>query len=144
MPKALEDESRNHLLLVEDDPVLRLFLGNALTASGYRVTPARDGREAVAAIGCQPFDLLVSDIVLPVGDGIEVIARFRQSHPSSRIVAMTGTGSADDHKDMAFLVKRAGGDTLLLKPFGALTLIDKLAELSQVAARETAERIAPC
>lgn len=78
------------ILLAEDDNSLRKFLARALTKAGYEVVECENGDEAIEALETGPFSLLLSDIVMPGADGIEVarIAAMRQ--PDIRIMFITG------------------------------------------------------
>lgn len=77
------------ILLAEDDESLRGFLARALERAGYEVVSCADGDEAVAALD-QAFDLLLTDIVMPGLDGIEVARIAAQRQPSVRIMFITG------------------------------------------------------
>jgi two-component system cell cycle response regulator CpdR len=77
------------ILLAEDDESLRGFLARALERAGYEVTACADGEEA-AAILDQDWDLLLTDIVMPGMDGIEVARQAAALHPGLRIMFITG------------------------------------------------------
>jgi two-component system cell cycle response regulator CpdR len=77
------------ILLAEDDDSLRGFLARALERAGYEVTACADGDEAVAALD-QAWDLLLTDIVMPGMDGIEVARQAAARHPGLRIMFITG------------------------------------------------------
>ncbi|HEY5070738.1 MAG TPA: response regulator [Caulobacteraceae bacterium] len=77
------------ILLAEDDESLRGFLSRALERAGYAVTACADGEEAVAALD-NGFDLLLTDIVMPGLDGIEVARIAAQRQPKLRIIFITG------------------------------------------------------
>jgi two-component system cell cycle response regulator CpdR len=77
------------ILLAEDDDSLRGFLARALERAGYEVAACADGEEAVALLD-QPWDLLLTDIVMPGLDGIEVARRAAAAHPGLRIMFITG------------------------------------------------------
>ena len=77
------------ILLAEDDDSLRGFLARALERAGYEVRACADGDEAVAALE-QPFDLLLTDIVMPGHDGIEVARIAAARQPDLRIMFITG------------------------------------------------------
>jgi two-component system cell cycle response regulator CpdR len=77
------------ILLAEDDDSLRGFLARALERAGYEVTACADGEEA-AAILDQDWDLLLTDIVMPGMDGIEVARQAAALHPGLRIMFITG------------------------------------------------------
>jgi len=77
------------ILLAEDDESLRGFLARALERAGYEVTACADGDEAAAVID-QDWDLLLTDIVMPGLDGIEVARLAAARHPGLRIMFITG------------------------------------------------------
>ena len=77
------------ILLAEDDDSLRGFLTRALERAGYDVTACADGEEAVAVLD-EVWDLLLTDIVMPGMDGIEVARLAAQRHPGLRIMFITG------------------------------------------------------
>jgi two-component system, cell cycle response regulator CpdR len=77
------------ILLAEDDESLRGFLARALERAGYEVTACADGEEAVAVLE-QDWDLLLTDIVMPGIDGIEVARQAAARHPGLRIMFITG------------------------------------------------------
>jgi two-component system, cell cycle response regulator CpdR len=78
------------ILLAEDDTSLRSFLGRALERAGHEVRVCADGFEAERALEDGPFDLLLTDIVMPGVDGIEVARRAAQLFPGMRIMFITG------------------------------------------------------
>ena len=77
------------ILLAEDDDSLRGFLARALERAGYDVTACADGEEAVAVLD-QDWDLLLTDIVMPGMDGIEVARQAAALNPDLRIMFITG------------------------------------------------------
>ena len=77
------------ILLAEDDDSLRGFLSRALERAGYEVTSCADGEEAAAVLD-QDWDLLLTDIVMPGMDGIEVARLAAARHPGLRIMFITG------------------------------------------------------
>lgn len=77
------------ILLAEDDNSLRGFLSRALERAGYEVTSCADGEEAAAVLD-QDWDLLLTDIVMPGMDEIEVARLAAARHPGLRIMFITG------------------------------------------------------
>ena len=87
--QTLLEDDMPKILLAEDDDSLRGFLARALERAGYEVTACADGEEAVAVLD-QDWDLLLTDIVMPGIDGIEVARQAAARHPSLRIMFITG------------------------------------------------------
>ena len=75
------------ILLAEDDDVMREYLARALTSAGYHVTA---GTEAVPYIDSGTFDLLLSDIVMPEMDGIELAQHTAKAAPQTQVMFITG------------------------------------------------------
>lgn len=94
LPHLAEPSLR--VLLVEDHEPTLAVLSRLLTRSGHRVVSAGSIAEAVAAAKTSPFDLLVSDLGLPDGTGIEGIAKLRAVQPGLRGIALSGYGMEDD------------------------------------------------
>jgi two-component system cell cycle response regulator CpdR len=78
------------ILLAEDDDSLRSFLARALERAGFEVRACADGDEALAALPEGRWDLLLTDIVMPGADGIEVARQAAAAQPDLRIMFITG------------------------------------------------------
>jgi DNA-binding response OmpR family regulator len=113
-----------NVLMVDDDAAVRMALGQVLTATGYRVTTAATGGEAVAALSDTPFDVVVSDMRLPDVDGIEVLrVAMTQAFPPA-VLLLTGYGTLDT----AISALRLGASDYLLKPCSPQQLLKSVAE----------------
>lgn len=112
------------ILLAEDELSLLKLLTLALRARGYRVTPARDGREAIELLATAKYDCLVLDILMPGATGWEVLAHARESTPQGlplpRVILVTGF--QQEYVVDLHLLRREGAAGILLKPFDAETL----------------------
>lgn len=78
------------ILLAEDDQVMREYLTRALERSGYAVSAVDRGTAALPLIEAEPFDLLLTDIVMPEMDGIELAQKAGELKPDLRIMFITG------------------------------------------------------
>jgi CheY-like chemotaxis protein len=107
--------------MIDDNPLLRDLLGGALTTMGYVVTSAANGAEAFEAIAHNKFDVVITDLLMPEKDGIEVIGELRRKQPEARIVAMSGggRGSRDHYLQTA---SGLGAHAVLGKPFSVSEL----------------------
>ena len=103
------------VLLVDDDAVVRAVTQQALEASGYRVIAARDGAEAIAMYGGRPGDiaLVLTDVLMPVMDGVAMVHALRRIHPAARVVAASGGPAGDTASALA----EAGVRWFLPKPY---------------------------
>jgi DNA-binding response OmpR family regulator len=101
------------ILVVEDDPDLRVTLRQALTAAGYAVDTAPDGQAALAAVASRSYALMVLDLGLPQIDGLDVLRRLRAGQNSVPVLVLT----ARDGLEHKVLGLKLGADDYLAKPF---------------------------
>ncbi len=127
------------ILLVEDEDAVRLFGARALRDKGYRVVEARDGQEALnylESIENEPenkIDLLITDVVMPVMDGVELVKQVHQKLPDLDIIYISGY--AEDS-----FRKKVGQDTnihFLPKPFSLKELARKVKDVINGQKSET-------
>lgn len=107
------------ILVVEDEESVRDFVNRTLTMHGHSVLVARDGAEAVSLMEEHHFDLLLSDIAMPMMDGISLALKVRASRPHVPILLMTGY--ADERQrahNLSLLI-----EGLLTKPFNMEQLL---------------------
>ena len=79
-----------HILVAEDDESVRTFISRALQQRGHQVSPVEDGFEALEALSRESFDLLITDIVMPGLDGIDLALKASGEQPDMPILLMTG------------------------------------------------------
>ena len=82
--------SRRRILLAEDDAAMRAYLSRALEAAGYSVVAVDRGTAAIPHLQVERFDLLLSDIVMPEMDGIELAQRCNEVSPATKVMFITG------------------------------------------------------
>ena len=104
------------ILVVEDDDQLRTMLKLLLTGAGHDVTEASDGAGVCDMHQRNPFDLIITDLVMPGIEGLGVITEVRRRDPKVRIIAISGAGErrAAEYLKMA---KKLGAQVALSKPF---------------------------
>ena len=112
------------VLLVEDHADSRLTLSALLARCGHEVVTAENLADALLLLGHIRFDALVSDIGLPDGSGLELVAEAKRRQPWKKTVAVTARALASDRE----LGLRAGFDEYLTKPFDFSQLRSMLAE----------------
>ena len=110
------------LLIVEDDGAAREGLGQLLTLSGFSVSTARDGVEALEKLSQQEFDLMLMDIWMPRMDGLQLLAQLRDASNPPHVIVMTADGSPETL--MLTLRKRAY--QFLTKPIQPEMLLERL------------------
>ncbi len=82
--------SNPRILLAEDEDAMRTYLERALTNAGYSVATVDRGTEAIPLLEAEHFDLLLSDIVMPEMDGIELAQRCAEISPRTKVMFITG------------------------------------------------------
>jgi two-component system cell cycle response regulator CpdR len=87
------------ILITEDEDSLRRFVARALRMDGHETVEAADGAEGLEALGENKFDLLLSDIRMPVMDGIELAHKAAASQPDLKILLMTGYAEQRERAD---------------------------------------------
>ena len=114
------------ILLAEDDRVMREYLTRALERSGYAVSAVDRGTEAIPLLETERFDLLLTDIVMPEMDGIELAQRASEMAPEMRVMFITG---------FAAVTLKAGKQVpqarVLSKPFHLRDLVAEVDRLFQ-------------
>ncbi len=110
------------ILLIDDDDDFLSLTAGTLGSVGHSVVEASDGVTGLNIFRGQKFDVVVTDMIMPDKDGIEVIAEIRKLAPNARIVAMSGGGAVAPSIYLG-LAKRLGADRVLLKPFSVSELI---------------------
>jgi CheY-like chemotaxis protein len=109
------------VLLVEDHADTRSVLGMLLNRCGCQTVMAKSLREARARLKEMPFDILISDLSLPDGDGLELVHEAKQTH-KLKAIAVTGRAS-DEERDQGL---KAGFDCYLTKPIDYQQLKESL------------------
>jgi DNA-binding response OmpR family regulator len=105
------------VLLVEDDEQLRTLLKLLLTSSGYYVLEAPNGMRACDMFSRHRFDLVITDLVMPDIDGLELIMELVRRDKNVRIIAISGKG-ADKGIEYLRFAQKLGASFTLSKPFG--------------------------
>ena len=112
------------ILLAEDDDSMRIYLARALEKVGYQVTAVDRGTAAIPLLESEPFDLLLTDIVMPEMDGIELAQKASAIDPAIRVMFITGFAA------VALQSGRAAPEAKMLsKPFH---LKDLVAEVDRI------------
>lgn len=110
------------VLVIDDEPAVRDVLKDFLEFFGHRPVCAADGAEGIAQLGKREFDLVLTDVRMPVMDGWEVVRVARERWPSLTTIVVSGSGD---------LVDPSGCDVeLLMKPIGLMELkaaVDRVA-----------------
>ncbi len=102
-----------HILIVDDEPAIRLTLETGLSLKGFRVTSAESGSEAAALLPKNKFDAVLCDVLMPDGDGLSVVKAVREFAADLPVILMTAQGSVET----AFESIGLGANDFIAKPF---------------------------
>lgn len=120
------------VLVIEDDPAIRRGVADALRFDGYQPLEAGTFQEGLEAALRWPCELVLLDLVLPGGDGLDILARTREAHPALPVIVLTARGAEQDR----VLGLKRGADDYVLKPFSARELLARV----EAVLRRSAER----
>ncbi len=110
---------KKHILIVEDDPIMRLGMSHFLKSQGFSVSQSIDGEEAIVAIGKDNYDLVITDLKLPRQDGIEVLKKTKAISSDTGVIIITAYAEI---KSAVQAIKEGAFD-YLAKPFSNDELI---------------------
>ncbi|MFA5182840.1 MAG: response regulator [Syntrophales bacterium] len=117
------------ILLIDDDEQFRMLLRKMLEKAGYNdIEEANDGSMGVKLFRQHPFDLVITDLIMPDKEGIETIIELTGENPQIKIIAMSGGGRVGP-QDYLETAKRLGASRTLAKPFNYSELVDTVHEL---------------
>jgi CheY-like chemotaxis protein len=116
------------ILVTDDDVEVRHLMRDTLEHMGHSCAEAGDGDEAIAAYRNEPFDLVITDIIMPGRDGLETIQELRRDNPAAKILAISTGGR---HGTGAYLkvATHLGAAGILSKPFSRAQFISKVKEV---------------
>lgn len=125
------------ILVVDDDPTVRMIAAELLTTAGHQVFEAEDGDEAMKQVAAVAFDLVVLDMLMPNKDGLETIVELRRSRPQMRILAISSGGrmEAGQLLRMALVF---GADETMAKPLRAEPFTETVSRLLSQARTDPA------
>jgi CheY-like chemotaxis protein len=109
------------ILLIEDDQDFRDYVAAGLERNGHTVTAVASGKDVIEKIGAAElgtaFDLIVTDILMPDVDGLEVILAAKAAYPGCRIIAMSAGGHISKSDIYLRMADALGAQSTLAKPF---------------------------
>ena len=119
------------ILVVDDEPDLRDLVQITLEGVGHKIVVAVNGRKASEVLLRQKFDLVITDVLMPERDGIELIGEIKTKYPATRVVVMTAGGQIP-REDYLLIARRMGAHALLEKPFTGGRLLEAVAAAMKV------------
>ncbi len=116
------------IMVVDDDDSILRLISEIMKKEGYEVIQAEDGEQAFALFQRQPCDLMITDLLMPNKEGLELIQELKGLKPSLKIIAYSGGGQLepDDYLDFA---RGVGADRVFSKPISVFELKRAVAKL---------------
>lgn len=118
----IDTMEKTHVLLVDDEAIIRDNLGSLLERNGFEVTRAVDGGDALRKIAQAPPDVIVLDVMMPHMNGREALRQLRQEENWTPVILLTQIGDADERA----MALEEGADDYLNKPFNTHELIARI------------------
>ena len=116
------------ILLVDDDEQFRGMLSEALTGEGFQVREALDGRQGIKLYVEQPSDIVITDLVMPEQEGLEMIVEMKRLHAGVKIIAISGGGRSSSQHYLK-MAKVFGAQIVLAKPFLHRELLEAISQV---------------
>lgn len=116
------------VLLIEDDDFVKNMLKQTFEREGYDVATASNGRIGLRLYQSSPFDVVITDLIMPDMEGIETITHLRKINPSVKVIAISG-GGRNRPDDYLQLAAKLGAIKTFVKPVDRNALLDAVREL---------------
>ncbi|MFH1982374.1 MAG: response regulator [Pseudomonadota bacterium] len=116
------------ILIIDDDDQIRRMLCRMLTQEGYAVDDAADGAEGISRFRKQPYDLVLTDLIMPEKEGIEMIIELKSEFPDVKIIAMSG-GARMGPEAYLQLADSLGAERCFSKPIPRAELLGAISAL---------------
>jgi len=136
--KPAKDDTKACVLVVDDEAMIRSALTRILNDADFNVTTAQSGREALGMLETKQFDAIVTDIMMPEMDGMELLSRVRQCDRELPVIILTGHPTLDS----AIIAVREASFRYLKKPFAPKELCDTVREAAAMYRLAVLKRLA--
>ena len=108
------------ILIIDDEEIIRALLRSVLEAAGYEVTEATNGREGLELYRHRPTDLVITDIVMPELNGLDMLLELTREFLDAKVIAISGAG---EEKNVLDVAKLLGARQTFQKPFSVPDLL---------------------
>ncbi len=114
-----EKHDMKKILVVDDESSVRYMIKEMIEPLGFEVVEAKNGIEAISICNDSSVDLIITDIVMPDKNGIDLIMAVRKQYPGLPVIAMSGGGGIAGNFDYLEIAKLVGAKNILKKPFSS-------------------------
>ena len=125
------------ILIIDDEPLMRVSMVDALTAMGYEVQEASTGLEGLERLQASRFNLVITDLRLPGADGLQIVAQCKAQWPETEVIVITAHGSVDT----AVHAMKGGAYDYITKPFSMDELLLSVERVCAVVALREENRV---
>ncbi len=119
----------SRILVIDDEPHLRTLIQKFLLLDDHEVDLAEDGNKGLKLIEGNSYDLVITDIVMPEKDGLEVVMELKQLFPNIRIIVISGGGERLNIQDLLKMARLMGADRVMSKPLDFIKLQSAVREV---------------
>lgn len=112
------------ILIIDDEEQICEILSDCFNLEGFKVTVANDVKSAKQILNSEQFDIIVSDVRMPDGNGTEILTMIREKNIPSIVIMMSGYSSISEEE-----IYELGADAFFAKPFSIFDLLNKVKEL---------------
>jgi DNA-binding NtrC family response regulator len=112
------------ILVVEDDRFFHDMFADLLIGQGYDVDTALSGQQGLDKLAAQPYDLVITDLVMPDVDGMEILAKAREIDPSLDVIMVTGNANMES----AIFALKHGARDYIVKPINSDEFLHSVAQ----------------
>lgn len=127
-PLYWRGESVKRILIIDDEASAREILRKILEIEGYEVVEAVNGHQGVELFSAQPCDLVITDMVMPVKDGLKTILEIREMVPDLPVIAVSGGGAISKERYLA-VAGYIEGVVAIAKPFSRQQIVESVRQL---------------
>ena len=120
------------ILVIDDEPHLRILMESFLALDGHEVDLAVNGSEGMKLIERNTYDLVFTDVVMPEKDGLEVLMELKGRVPRIRIIVISGGGERLNIKELLNMARLLGADRVLSKPLDFSNLLAVVKEVLEI------------
>ena len=118
------------ILIIDDEIQIRKMLRQILEKEGYKIFTASNGQEGLKIFKNNPTDLVITDLIMPEKEGIELILELRRDYPDTKIIAISGGGKIGPEEYLE-IVKKFGVQFTFSKPIKREELIKAVKDLME-------------
>lgn len=116
------------VLIIDDEELARFTIREILEGAGYSVDEAENGNIGIERQKASPFDLIITDIIMPEKEGVETIIDLKNDFPDLKIIAISG-GGRTRNLDFLKLSQQFGAEKVLAKPFTEGQLLEAVGQV---------------